>query len=50
VSMMLISPRLVTHTIVLIVLVSIANTFLLVALLVKPFSEPVSWGMACWIA
>ncbi|WVQ63890.1 uncharacterized protein L199_002046 [Kwoniella botswanensis] len=45
---MTITPRLVIHTINLIFLVSLANIYLLFALLVKPFSEDKSWELVCW--
>ncbi|OCF40940.1 hypothetical protein I317_05218 [Kwoniella heveanensis CBS 569] len=40
--------RLIRHTIALFVLISIADLLLLVALLIKPFSEARSWALACW--
>ncbi|ORY28785.1 hypothetical protein BCR39DRAFT_533849 [Naematelia encephala] len=47
---MALNRRLISHTLALIPLISIANTFLLFALLIKPFSEPSSWSLACWTA
>ena len=38
--------RVIAHTIALCVLISIADILLLLALLLKPFSEGLSWRMA----
>ncbi|WVF65533.1 hypothetical protein IAT40_000261 [Kwoniella sp. CBS 6097] len=40
--------RLVRHTVALFVLISLADLLLLIALVVKPFSEARSWALACW--
>ncbi|WVQ93203.1 hypothetical protein IAU59_000267 [Kwoniella sp. CBS 9459] len=40
--------RLIRHTIALLALISIADLLLLVALVIKPFSEAKSWALACW--
>ncbi|WRT69079.1 uncharacterized protein IL334_006062 [Kwoniella shivajii] len=43
-----ITPRLVKHTIALVILVILANNSLLFALVIKPFSEDRAWKLACW--
>ncbi|WWC73087.1 uncharacterized protein I206_107052 [Kwoniella pini CBS 10737] len=40
--------QILTHTIVLLFLISIANIILLLAVIVKPFSEDKSWDISCW--
>ncbi|CAD6587028.1 MAG: hypothetical protein TREMPRED_004628 [Tremellales sp. Tagirdzhanova-0007] len=42
--------RIIVHTLDLVVRVSFANVSLLVALIIKPVSEPASWELACWTA
>lgn len=42
--------QIITHTLVLVPGACLANALLIVALLLKPFSESTSWGLACWTA
>jgi hypothetical protein len=42
--------RLIRHVVALVLLVTLADACLLVALVIKPFSEPLSWSIACWTA
>ena len=46
----MINLRLISHTLALVVLISLANLGLLLALLVKPFKEAWSWSIACGTA
>jgi hypothetical protein len=42
--------RLIRHVVALVLLVTLADACLLAALVIKPFSEPLSWSIACWTA
>jgi hypothetical protein len=42
--------RLIRHVVALVLLVTLADACLFVALVIKPFSEPLSWSIACWTA
>lgn len=42
--------RVTLHTLALIVLIALADVSLLLALLIKPFSEQTAWRLACWTA
>ncbi|GFZ47113.1 hypothetical protein JCM24511_04855 [Saitozyma sp. JCM 24511] len=41
---------LIRHVVALVLLVTLADACLLAALVIKPFSEPLSWSIACWTA
>lgn len=47
---MRVNLRVVSHTLALVLLVSIANVVLLFALVVKPINENASWRIACGTA
>ena len=42
--------RIASHTIALAILIALANIYLLGALVVKPFSPKIGWGISCWTA
>lgn len=42
--------RILRHVLALVLLMLLADVCLLVSLLVKPFSEPEAWSLACWTA
>ena len=44
------ATRIILHTLDLVVRVSFANVLFLLALIIKPISEPTSWELACWSA